>query len=694
MRIMQGLWYRIGGAMALAATLWGMPAAAADPPPQGEVSGEHALGEVTITATKTPHDVSQVPGRVDIITKEEIQRLAVQKVDDVLQQVAGINVIRGNGIFSFTTTATLRGLSSDQARTLVMVDGIPLNKADTGDVNFNRINPNDIERIEVLRGPASSLYGNNAMGGVINIITKKPARVLEGAVSGTAGNLGTFGGDLAVSGRLKPQEHGFFYRLSGHYLDSSGYVSTPPAQRNAFTVNRFLEEGNAGLVLGYDFAPRNSVAFRLDYYDDIRGEGTKIRAPNGLNREFQTWAPSLQYTGESGEWRWQAKTFYNRENYGRVSETARGITYTRFDVDAARTDLGADAHVTLPPVWGQRFTVGGDVRDGRVNGTDVYKTSPDWTNNRGELLLTGGWIEDEMALFSDRLHVAGGVRFDYARFFDGGYFSTLAPFNATNGLFSAHDWTAWSPHASARYAFIPEWSAYASYSRGFRASILNDLTRSGIMYGRQTIANPNLNPETLDTVEVGTDYRPWQNVQLSASLYGSQGHDFLYYVPTGGVLNGAPLYQRQNVSKVLTYGMELGLKYTPVRDLILGVNYTYAFSKIEDFPLQRQNEGQQLTNVPHHQIKGTVTWLNPYVNISIMPRYKSQQLVYTNQVTATTGPLGGYFDLDAKIWREVWKGVIVSVSGQNLTNKRYTESTTDMSPGLLVFGQIEYRFAL
>ena len=657
-------------------------------------TSEHLLGEITITATKTPHDLAEVPGRVDVITKEEIQRTAYQKVDDVLQQLSGINVNRGSGLYSVTSTATMRGLGNDQGRTMVLLDGVPLNKADTGDVNFDRITVGDIERIEVLRGAASALYGSNAMGGVINIITKKPTQLLEGTVSATGGTMGTYGGDLALSGRLPAAESGFFYGVTGHYLDSSGYMSTPPASRTTSTVNRFFEEGNGGLLLGYDFNPLNTLSFRMDYYDNLVGEGTKIRAPNGVHRDFGTWAYSANYTGGFGDTHWQLKGFYNNEDYRRVSESQKGVVYTRFDVQSDRTDMGLDGTLTLPPLWANVVTLGADIRDGKVDGTDTYRTSPDWTNNRGKLLLSGVWLQDELPLFADRLRLAAGIRFDYARFSDGAYFSTLASYSPLNGSFPTNTWTAWSPHASARYAILPEWGAYVSYNHGFRASILNDLTRSGIMYGLYTIANPTLKPETIDTYEIGTDYQPRKDLRLSASLYDSEGRDFLYYVPTGGTLNGTALYQRQNVGKVRSYGAEFDVKYTPIADLILSLGYTTLMSEIKQFSQMPQLEGQQLTNNPRHQIKGQVTWLTPYVNVTIMPRYKSSQMVYTNQVTSSAQRLAGYFDLDAKLWKEVAKGLTISLSGQNLTNKRYTESTSDMSPGLFVFAQVEYRFGL
>ncbi len=652
---------------------------------------EVRLEEIVVTATKTERAIDEVPGRVEVITKEDIQKTAAQKVDDILANIAGISVIRGSGIYTMTATATLRGLSNEQARTLVLLDGIPLNKGDTGDINFNRINIDDIERIEIFKGPASSLYGNNAMGGVINIITKKPAKPFEGSVSGLIGSQKTFGGDFNLSGRML--DSSFFYRISGRYLDSDGYLSTPSDKRTAFTVKRFAEELTGSASIGYDFDKINSLTFKADYYNDKRGEGVKIKADDGVHRHFDTNAYMLKYHGGTGDIRWQAKGFYSLENYRRISERQSGTTYTRFDVDSDRKDIGVDFSVSIPIGMKNILTFGGDLRDGSVDAIDEYKTSPDKVINKGKLTLYGIWVQDELSLMDNKLQIIGSIRYDYARFHDGSFNSTIAPFSQLNGVIPSNNWSSLSPKISARYMFTKELSTYASYGRGFRASILDDLCRSGIMWGLYKEANPNLKPEKIDSFEMGMDYKPFEKLVISPSLYYSKGTDFLYYVPTGNSLAGRPLYRRENVGEVISYGAEIIGKYTVSDSLKLSLSYTYSHAEIESSPQSPSLEGAQLTRNPKHQIKGDLTWLNPsYVNINISPRYKSSQMVYTNEISQTTRKLGGYFTLDAKASRQITKNLSMSLSAQNIFDKKYTESADEMSPGIVITGLLKYTF--
>ncbi len=652
------------------------------------------LKEVVVTATRTEKPMEDVPGRVEVLTSEDVQNFAISgmKVDEVLNLLSGINVIRPQGVMTLVPTTTLRGLSNEQARTLVLLDGVPINKADTGNVNFNRINLHEIERIEIFKGPASSLYGNNAMGGVINIITKRPEKKFEGKILASYGTYNTYALDLFLSGRLKEGESTPYFRLSSHYLDTDGYVSLPKERRTPFTVKRFNQEGMFNLLLGYEFKRDNFVDFKIEYFDNKIGEGTKIYAEDGVHREFDTWAYSLRYYGNSGHKKWQIKTFWSNENYKRVSESLRAGKYTRFDVDSDRTDMGIDGMFSFNLVENQLVTIGADVREGRVDAWDIYKTSPDRAHNEGKLRIYGIWVQDELLLKEGKVSVLGGIRYDYAKFFDGSFYSTIKPFNKLSGEVEENSWEAISPRLSIRYKWTSHFSTYASYGRGFRASILDDLCRSGIMWGLYKVANPNLKPEKIDTFELGFDLVGKERFKISSSFYYSIGKDFLYYVPTGEQLDGRPLYRRENIDRVISYGAEFDLRYLLQKGLMAFVNYTYSKGYIDKFEQRPDIEGQTLTRNPKHMLKGGLTWLNPYINISLTANYKSSQLVYTNEIRQTTARLKAYTIADLKIWKEFKKGLQTSFSVQNIFDERYTESREEKSPGRIFMIEVSYRF--
>ncbi|MDJ1158798.1 TonB-dependent receptor [Chelatococcus sp. SYSU_G07232] len=177
-----------------------------------------ALPEIVVTATRGPTAIGRVGSAISVITGEEIRRASPKSVADVLRRVPGLSVVETGGPGG-TTLVRLRG--SEPRHTLVLVDGIRVNdpSAAAGEFDFVNLIPTDIERIEVLRGPQSALYGSDAIGGVINVITRRgkgPTRVQADGEAGSYGSKGLRGAVSGASGRL-------FYALSLTGYDTAGF---------------------------------------------------------------------------------------------------------------------------------------------------------------------------------------------------------------------------------------------------------------------------------------------------------------------------------------------------------------------------------------------------------------------------------------------------------------------------------------
>ncbi|MCD6295199.1 MAG: TonB-dependent receptor, partial [Deltaproteobacteria bacterium] len=145
----------------------------------------YTLDEIVVTATKTEKKIEDVPGSVTVITAEEMELRNMDTVDDALSNMKGTFTKRNKGLMDSTSSVNMRGFKGNQY-TLVLLDGQPLNDAYTGGVEWGSLLVSDIERIEVVRGAASALYGGNAMGGVISMITKTPQK-LEASITGGYG---------------------------------------------------------------------------------------------------------------------------------------------------------------------------------------------------------------------------------------------------------------------------------------------------------------------------------------------------------------------------------------------------------------------------------------------------------------------------------------------------------------------------
>ncbi len=639
------------------------------------------LEEVVIIATKTERNKLDIPSRIDVIGPEIISNSSVTQIDDILRFAAGVNVNRSTGIYSQRPMVTLRGLSGDeQSRTLVLMNGVPINTSDEGGVNWNRINHNDIERIEIMKGPGSSLYGNNAMGGVINIITKTPQQPQEVFSSVSYGTYNTLRQDLNV--RIL-SEDGYYGVLSQYYLESDGYINIPEEDIGPYDIERFLEAIGVSARVGYNESDWFNWELQYDVFRDQRGEGMKIHSPHGNYRNFNTDLFRGTIKGGNDNTNYNISGFYQMENYYDINERMRNDNYSRFDVNSYREDIGFFGNISHDLIENNTITGGIEYKKGSIDGGDYYQTAPfDTIVNAGNLTTFAGYLQDEHGFLDNRINLITGIRFDHVTFSDG-VFQSTDPWEETPEL-EDNTWTTFSPRAGARFNFIENFSSYISYSQGFRASILDDLTRTGWMWVGPKYANPNLEPEYIDNYEVGVDYFPLSNLKFSASVYLMHGKDFLYYVATEDEIFGRPIFRRENVTDVEAKGFEAETHYSITNNIQILGSYTFAESKIVGFDERPELEGKHLKYVPTHSGSISLFWQSPFVNFSLRGVYKGEQFADdANDVI-----LDDYITFDFSASRSIRDNFIISVDVQNILDNKHMQTIDYLSPGRLISGRI------
>jgi outer membrane receptor protein involved in Fe transport len=662
------------------------------------------LDEVVITATKTENMARDIPNRINIISSYQIKALPVQFTDEYLQYLPGVNVNRPFGIFSSKSTVTMRGLDGkEQGRVLVMLDGIPVNKADGGSVNWNLINTGDIARIEVVKGPGSSIYGGNAMGGSVNIITRKPQKKLSGMAGLEFGTYNTIGGKLALSGRVNDSiSKGLYWGLSGHYLQSDGYITQSEADQaaNPYIVKSNMKEWCGGIKLGYDLKPNNNIELDFINFNDRQGTGEKVYQPEGNTTDHDTYHIRGKYHGENERSSWNASLFYFSEDYKKVNEYMKD-DYTLYDVLSQRVDLGGLFSYSYRFSGHHQLTAGTDLKQGSVDAQDLYITSTDIVYNRGKMNTMGVFAQDEMSYFNDKFRVIAALRYDYARYYDGA-FTIETPSGETAFMTQYIDsaqttcnWNAISPKLSLQYRFKEDNRVYMSYARGFRASVLDDLCRSGRVRGGFKVANSKLGPETLDNFELGGDVALPYKIMFSASTYFSLGHDFIYYVNSGDSLDmgfgDRPIYIPENITGVNIFGVEVELYYDVLPGLRLMANYAHAHSEINEYePRNPESQtdltGNYLIDVPAHMVSFTATWTNRIVNASLAGKYTGKrwvndQNVYDEIVGSDQYP--AYTTIDVRIWKD-FRLLYLSLTAQNIFDVDYYDSKGAVCPGRFI----------
>jgi len=647
------------------------------------------MEDMVVTATRTEEPLRDVPGRVEVITRAQLMELPVETVDDALSYLPGVQVQRSYGLTSHSTTVSLRGMGNQQGRTLVLVDGVPQNTADMGSVNWNRLNLEDVDRIEVLKGPAAAIYGDNAMGGVINIITVKPTKYFQGSTTGSYGTNADWRFRAVAAGRTAENKTGLYARVSAMTHSNRGYTGTPYEQQDMWTRKSFIDEKTMNAKLGYDFTPRTNLEFQYTKDKQIVGEGEQIFAYLGKQRGYESdiWQGRFNFGYE--DWSGMINAYFSDVHYGRVTESMKNNmlrNYSRTDVLVDRKNYGILTN--LSRVWGPNtFTVGLDYKVGTMDGTDYARTAPFYfATDYGKLRNLGVFGQDQIRLLDDKLIFLGGLRYDSATTYDGHY-DTSNPSKALYRYtqeYDDHTWDDWSPRISVKYFFMPNLSAYASYGHAFRAPILDDMYRTGMMMGKIKISNPELGPERSDSFEIGSDYSPVDNVKLSGSGYYSQVYDYMGSVTVGyDTVARMALMQPQNIGEVHIWGLELTAEYSPfkhqdidlLRNLSLFGNYTYNESRVVQSSALPELKGKLVPYVPQNTFNVGFNWLNRFVNNRSVLQYIGS--THTDETNTTYNKIDAHAVINTKFWRDFdflgpyGKNFVMSLTIDNLLDSRY-----------------------
>jgi len=662
-----------------------------------------SIAEVIVTATRSEQPARCVPAKVDVITTSDIEAMPYISTDELLNLSAGINASRNYGIYNKTGDVTLRGLNRN-VHTLLLMDGVPLSILDGSASNWNRIDADNIERIEVLKGPNSSLYGGNAMAGVINIITRKPTEKLSGSARIFYGSYNTSGLRLSLNGRTGTKDRNYLYAAANAYSrQSTGYIMTPEEIRDTHDVKMYVNEYNLGLKTGYVFKPGSFIEAEYNYSLDNRGNGTQIFEPQGNFNEYKTHYARGRYSRKAAKSQLEINGFFKSENYFKQNESLKsnGLYYF-YTTKAVTQDYGLWLSWSGKIGAHQDLTIGADVKNGNTDNLDRYHSSYDSVMYDGNMGFYGIFAQDMLTLFKGKMNISAGVRGDMVSFGGAGFHiaspglatSFMAPYE---GDFNDTVWFALSPRVGMQWNFNPKHRIYLSWSRGFRSGTLSDMCRTGDVNKGFKLANPGLSPESMDNVEMGAVMKFFGKLNIEPAVFFSQGHNFQYFVGTGDSIfttgsNMKPVIRRENIGEVQIYGAEIKCVWQINTQIELLVNYSYTHSNIVEYDLGayvgKDLTGASLIEVPDQILFARMQWKNRFINTVVGAKYFDGEWV-DDENTLTTDP---YFLLDLKLYRTFLKRITTSLTIQNILNNRFTDSKGMLSPGIFCIGECRVNF--
>lgn len=643
--------------------------------------------EIVISATKSPEPIRQSAASVTILTREQIDRSPYaggHQLDDLLRSVPGVQPATLSSRYNHPTaqSVTLNGLGT--RRTLVLLDGVPLNDGFGGWVNWGLI-PNDVERIEIVPGGASNLYGAWAMGGVIHIITKAPVDGLGFTMDSQAGTLNTY--QQAVHARYGTDQ----VRLSLGYrwFHTNGFIPVPAYQRGP--VDRTDDSRHQLFNGSLAWMPSSITAITLSgsLFREDRTFGTTLSQASrtignvslGLRSDrgqFGLWEGKL-----FGQW----QTFQNQTSQITPSPLVRLAEIRDRIQIIPSNDFGGSLQWSGSLSNTDRLVLGADARTIIAQSTDDLFSS---TATAGRTLtkgqqLGGGIFGEWIVPLADHLTITPSVRADWWKNFNASAESTTmsAPFR-DNVIHVVN------PKLSSQYRITDTLRLGASVYQAFRAPTLNELYRGFGFGGFSFLPNDQLRPERLTGTELKAEgeLMAGQALRWRLSAHRDEVKDQILFVTQGPLAA-----QRQNIGRTASIGGALDLSYrvTPLLSVTLG--YAYVDSYINSSPGSPDREGKRVPNVSRHQATiGTTIGRPDWVEATLLLRYLSRQFVDD----LNTQPVADFVVLDASLRHQISKGLHLLLNGENLTDRHYFATQTGpvktLGNPLLIMGGIRAEY--
>ncbi|MEO1894061.1 MAG: ligand-gated channel protein [Alcanivorax sp.] len=584
--------------------LWGAAALLAAGPVLAESGDGHELGQVTVTASGHAQQLEDAPASISVITREQIEQRYYQDATDALRDIPGV-IITGGGSGDRGNDIVIRGMPSQY--TLILVDGKPVSTRETrpnGSAGFEQdwLPPlQSIERIEVVRGPMSTLYGSDAIGGVINVITRKVAEEWGGAVQ-----LDTIIQDDSRSGDIQQGNFSLSGPLLADTLGLQVYGRASSRQEDRF-VDGFEEKNLKNLNARLSFTPTDNQDFTLEAGQTKQDRRSLIgySAPatgcrggcTDSDNEYTREVLALSHTG-----RWD---FGTTDSYVQREEAENLTREMKVTNTSAKTALVA-------PLGDHLLTVGANFEKEELSDRTSNQISNRTDVDASKWAL---FAEDEWML-PGNVSVTGGVRLDD----DENYGSHV------------------SPRLYGVWGMAPRWTLKGGVSTGFRSPSLREITpdwgqvsRGGDVYG-----NPDLEPETSVNKELGLYFNAGRDLQANVTVFHNDFKDKITRIacppsvcPGGPNQFGSDPTYRVNVDEAVTRGVEAAVSTTLARTLDLTLSYTYTDSEQQS----GEYEGEPLNQVPKHLASLQADWrvtgrLSPWLAV----RYRGEES------QPTTGP--------------------------------------------------------
>ena len=512
----------------------------------------YKLNEVKVTSSRNPKLLRKTPEVMHVITSHDIDQMNVSSTGEILEYLTGVNIESGTGSgYPMRSIISLDGFPANYC--LIMVDGIRLltEHIHTGQ-NIDLIPPENIERIEVLKGAASAQYGADAMGGIVNIITKKAQGTPESSISFSAGSYDTYQTSLSVRASVSDN---IGVSTFSKYEQSAGIPLLAPAHRiGNMGYSKFTTMSN----LNWRTGPGSSLSSNILYSHT-----------------------SMEFREDDVYGRMLVSSVDYLKDIGRNLQVTARLRYSHWDAEQSNENngiLNPEVYFSWNRFRNNLITAGGDLRHMKFTRTSVLE--------RNQQAL-GFFIQDEIEL--NNLSLLAALRFDKVE----GIKPVL------------------TPKIAALYQVTDGLRLRASLGRGFHAPTLQELYEEGYGHGGRAyrFGNPDLQPEYSLTSTLSIEYEPVKDLQLLVHGYYNTISDMITPVYSG-IWEDNPdttvvidKWVRTNIHEARIFGVETMLRYQIPGKFQLEAGYNYADNenRTTGKPLPYYPGGSLFSKIIYHQ---------------------------------------------------------------------------------------------
>lgn len=614
------------------------------------------MDEVVVTGTRSEEKVERIPANVTVIDQEDIKNSSAKNVPDLLRAQEGI-VVRDLLANGKSAQVDLRGFGEAAPyNNLVLVDGRRVNEIDLSGVDWTQIPLDQIERIEIVRGTGTVLYGDNAVGGVINIITKTPSDRFAFSAGATAGSYGRNKEHVSVSGGQGPLAASFY----GSYDSTHGYRE-----------NNDYRAKDVGGKLVYDAASFLSLNVSGSYHTDDYGlPGPLTKDQLSVNRRASL-DPLDKAETEDGYLKLGSDVFFG--NWGNlVTDLSYRNRDSKSDFPDSLFPYVIDSQIEtygFTPRYVHKSDVMGH-KNTLITGVDFYWIDQDLKTYSGFLssstTLTGLadisrdsyglYVNDDFSVLENLILTLGArhekVEYDLHQRDLSAF--PLAPLDETVEE-SENAYTA-----GLTWLYSGKSALFGRYNRSFRFPLTDELVLFDYVAGRIRV-NPDLKPQTGDHYEVGARHFFTPYLQANITLYRAEIKDEIFF--------NKATFTNENYDQTLHQGIEVGAKADFFEWLTLYGNYAYEKATFRDGPF----DGKDIPAVPRTKFNlgFRIHDVIPNLVFSADYFYVAESFLISDQANRFE-KLESYYTINLRL-SYAWKWLNLFAGVNNVTQQKYSE---------------------